>query len=82
MRESGESIWPPSAAPGISRPTAYKWIGRYLLRCEGLPSTDERRAREVLESAFREYGLPARIRSDNGSPFASTGVGGLSRLSV
>ena len=36
----------------------------------------------VLESAFREYGLPARIRSDNGSPFASTGVGGLSRLSV
>jgi putative transposase len=36
---------------------------RYLLRCEGLPSTDERRAREVLESAFREFGLPARIRS-------------------
>ncbi|HUS67637.1 MAG TPA: integrase core domain-containing protein [Kofleriaceae bacterium] len=57
-------------------------FSRYLLRCEGLPSTDERRARLVLESAFREYGLPARIRSDNGSPFASTGVGGLTRLSV
>jgi len=55
---------------------------RYLLRCEGLPSTDERRARQVLESAFREFGLPARIRSDNGSPFASTGIGGLTRLSV
>lgn len=55
---------------------------RYLLRCEALPSTDERRARQVLESAFREFGLPARIRSDNGSPFASTGVGGLTRLSV
>ena len=57
-------------------------FSRYLLRCEALPSTDERRARQVLESAFREYGLPARIRSDNGSPFASTGVGGLTRLSV
>jgi putative transposase len=57
-------------------------FSRYLLRCEGLPSTDERRARQVLESAFREYGLPARIRSDNGSPFASTGVGGLTKLSV
>ena len=55
---------------------------RYLLRCEGLPSTDERGARQVLESAFREFGLPARIRSDNGSPFASTGIGGLTRMSV
>ena len=55
---------------------------RYLLRCEALPGTDERGARRVLESAFREFGLPARIRSDNGSPFASTGVGGLTRLSV
>jgi transposase InsO family protein len=55
---------------------------RYLLRCEALTSTDERRARPVLESAFREFGLPSRIRSDNGSPFASTSLGGLSRLSI
>ena len=38
--------------------------------------------RPLLEASFREYGLPARILSDNGPPFASTGVGGLSRLSV
>ncbi len=31
---------------------------------------------------FRNYGLPDIIRSDNGSPFASRGAGGLSRLSV
>ncbi|HKI14411.1 MAG TPA: integrase core domain-containing protein, partial [Roseiarcus sp.] len=36
----------------------------------------------VLDAAFREFGLPRRLRSDNGAPFASTGVGGLSRLSV
>ena len=35
-----------------------------------------------LELAFREYGLPHRIRSDNGPPFASVGLGGLSKLSV
>lgn len=36
----------------------------------------------VLEAAFREYGLPDAIRSDNGPPFATRAVAGLSRLSV
>ena len=36
----------------------------------------------VLDAAFREFGLPLRLRSDNGAPFASCGAGGLSRLSV
>ena len=36
----------------------------------------------VLDAAFREFGLPHYMRSDNGSPFASRGAGGLSRLSV
>ena len=35
-----------------------------------------------MENIFREYGLPVAIRSDNGAPFASTGLGRLSRLSV
>ena len=35
-----------------------------------------------LERVFREYGLPEVIRSDNGSPFASVGLGGLSKLAV
>lgn len=55
---------------------------RYLLRCQAVHRMDERCARPLIEAAFREYGLPRAIRSDNGPPFASIGVGGLSRLSV
>lgn len=55
---------------------------RYLLRCQGVDATGGAFVRPLLEAAFREYGMPARMRSDNGPPFASTGVGGLSRLSV
>ena len=36
----------------------------------------------ILDAAFREYGLPLRLRSDNGPPFATIGAGGLSRLAV
>jgi len=36
----------------------------------------------VFVAAFRSYGLPLAIRSDNGSPFGSTGAGGLTRLSA
>jgi putative transposase len=55
---------------------------RYLLACHGLPSTKGHEARRVLEWAFRAYGLPRAIRSDNGVPFAATGVHGLSQLNV
>ncbi|MEH2622526.1 putative transposase [Bradyrhizobium sp. AZCC 1719] len=55
---------------------------RYLLRCQALPRTDTEHVWPVLDAAFREFGLPRYMRSDNGSPFASRGAGGLSRLSV
>lgn len=55
---------------------------RYLLRCQPLRRTDTEHVWPVLDAAFREFGLPLNLRSDNGSPFASRGVGGLSRLSV
>jgi transposase InsO family protein len=55
---------------------------RYLLRCQTLPRTDTEHVWPVLDAAFREFGLPRYMRSDNGSPFASSGAGGLSRLSV
>jgi putative transposase len=55
---------------------------RYLLVCRGLESTGGKGVRPWFERAFREYGLPEVIRSDNGSPFATTGLAGLSRLSV
>jgi hypothetical protein len=35
-----------------------------------------------MEQLFREVGLPERIRSDNGQPFASHGIAGLTRLNV
>ena len=55
---------------------------RYLLRCQALACTDTAHVWPVLEAAFREFGLPRVLRSDNGSPFASSGAGGLSQLSV
>jgi putative transposase len=55
---------------------------RYLLRCQALARTDTAHVWPVLDAAFREFGLPDRLRSDNGSPFASRGAGGLSKLSV
>jgi putative transposase len=56
---------------------------RYLLACEGLESTKEAGAFEVFERTFKEFGLPAAIRTDNGVPFASPhALFGLSRLSV
>lgn len=55
---------------------------RYLLRCQAVEKTDTPRVQAVFAAAFREYGLPQAMRSDNGPPFASCGVAGLSRLSV
>jgi transposase InsO family protein len=55
---------------------------RYLLRCQAVEKTDTARVQAIFEAAFREYGLPQAIRTDNGAPFASTGIGGLSRLAV
>jgi len=55
---------------------------RYLLRCQHVRDTTAATVQPVFVAAFREFGLPAAIRSDNGPPFASVGLGGLSRLAV
>lgn len=55
---------------------------RFLLRCQAAKHPDLWYTKPLFEATFREYGLPARIRIDNGSPFASVGIGGLSELSV
>jgi len=55
---------------------------RYLVACKGLLSTKTDGVKKSYERLFREFGLPEAIRSDNGVPFASTGLGRLSRLSV
>jgi transposase InsO family protein len=55
---------------------------RYLLRAQAVEKTDTERVRAIFEAAFREHGMPESIRTDNGPPFASPAVGGLSRLAV
>lgn len=57
-------------------------FARFVLACDGMAAIDEAAAIEASEHAFRRYGLPDAIRSDNGVPFATTGLAGLSRLSA
>jgi putative transposase len=57
-------------------------FSRFVLRCEALLDRRTITTRVQFERAFAEYGLPHRMRSDNGGPFASPGLGGLSQLSV
>src|SRR5262249_59165351 len=54
----------------------------YLLRCQGVEKTNGVRVQAIFEAAFREYGIPWAIRTDNGPPFASRAIAGLSRLAV
>jgi putative transposase len=63
--------------------TITDFASRYLIACEALHTTKEAYAFSVFESAFKEFGLPQAIRTDNGVPFASpNALFGLSRLSV
>lgn len=57
-------------------------FSRFLITCEGLENTKEDMAQKVFENTFEEYGLPDVIKTDNGVPFASIGLFGLSKLSV
>jgi putative transposase len=57
-------------------------VSRYLIRCIHLKQHSTDYVWPVFDEAFREYGLPNRMRSDNGSPFGSVGVGRLTKLSV
>lgn len=55
---------------------------RFLLGCEALANTQFLPAKMAFTETFKEYGLPTVIRSDNGTPFASQGIMGLSKLAV
>ena len=57
-------------------------FSRYLISLSATSGTTQTEARPLFERAFRDHGLPEIIRSDNGAPFASTGAGGLTRLSA
>ena len=55
---------------------------RYLLACRGLTQPRTAQVHRAMDRAFREYGLPRAIRTDNGPPFGSVGLGGLTKLSI
>ena len=55
---------------------------RYLLRCQGVGAPTLAAVQPWWTWVFHAYGLPATIRTDNGPPFASTALGGLSRLAA
>lgn len=57
-------------------------FSRYLLGCQGLNSTSVEDAKPVFIRLFQEYGLPKRIRTDNGVPFATNTLARLSKLSA
>jgi putative transposase len=62
--------------------TVVDGASRYFLSCRALMSVCYAETRPVFERLFRERGLPERLRTDNGPPFASLALGRLSRLSV
>src|SRR5919198_1409667 len=63
--------------------TITDFASRYLMTCEALATTQEKFAFTVFERAFKEFGLPRAIRTDNGVPFASAhALHGLSKLAV
>ena len=55
---------------------------RYILGCQALQGTKLEPTKAVFTRLFREHGLPLRMKTDNGSPFAAATLGRLSRLSV
>lgn len=56
---------------------------RYLLRCQGLSAgTGQLIVQPIFATVMREFGMPEAIRTDNGAPFASVGLGGLTGLSI
>lgn len=69
----GQYCYPLTVADGFSR---------YLLGCQALGSTAVAEAKPIFTRLFKEYGLPTRIRTDNGVPFATPTLGRLSRLSA
>src|SRR5580704_9059184 len=55
---------------------------RFLIRCQAVARMDLAQVSAVCDAAMREFGMPERIRTDNGAPFAGVGLLGLSKLSL
>lgn len=68
---NGTRCWPLTISDNASR---------FVLQCRGLTHTRERDVHPWFEWCFREHGLPEAMRTDNGPPFASLGLGGIGQL--
>jgi transposase InsO family protein len=55
---------------------------RYLLGVDAHPAISLELTQKHFTWLFQEFGLPNRIRTDNGAPFASSALARLSQLSV
>lgn len=55
---------------------------RFLIRCQAVEAIAYEPVQPIFEAAFREFGMPRAVRSDNGVPFASRSIAGLSRLAI
>lgn len=73
MTDDGHKCEPLTITDGFSR---------YLIKCNHLEKKTSNDVWNVFKEAFEEYGLPYRVRTDNGPPFGSLGVGRLTRLSI
>jgi putative transposase len=73
MTQDGHKCEPFTITDGFSR---------YLIKCRHLEKKTADDVWAVFKEAFEEYGLPNRVRTDNGPPFGSVGVGRLTRLSI
>jgi hypothetical protein len=80
--ERNNKITSPAATASAAIRSPSPTHTRYLIRCEIVSRMDLSQVRAICEAAMREYGVPARIRTDNGAPFAGTGLLGLSKLSL
>jgi transposase InsO family protein len=55
---------------------------RFILCVEAFEGARENESILAFENTFKEYGLPSAIRTDNGVPFSSRSIYGLSKLSA
>lgn len=62
--------------------TVCDMYSRYLLGCQAHKAISLEESKRYFTKLFKEYGLPKRIRTDNGVPFASSAIARLSTLSV
>ena len=72
----------PATAPTAIRSRSPMATVASLLGCQALRSTSVAEAKPVFPRLFREFGLPQRIRTDNGVPFATNTLARLSQLSA